>query len=560
MAFMHRWGCDLNRVRLTMAGLGVCLIACSATICLGASDQGVLLDLRDARLQEVVSMLTAQSGANIVILPEAAEKRVTAHIDGLPLDTVLDLVVRDTAGVDYYRTDDGTYVIGRKRPVNSTVPAVEPVQAPAQAVSVAELKTVMIPLTNSDPVELLALLNVRGFESTYQRFYAANAGRISTPVGWIDADTHQMGVINQQRMADGSINYVESPGINADTALPTVDLGYNNGSGRTANSGDGMSQYTGARSAPSAGTSGRTQRPRPTTPGTTTASPNTNSNNLLPDGVDMVMPVQHDNSLIVRGTEDGIAKLKDIVHMLDVPPKQVSIKAEFIEVTTSDVKNLGIDWSLERLNSSFNTNFGTNGNVIVGLTTGNLAASIAAELTRTTGKVINSPIISTINNEPATIQIGSSIPYWTSYVQVTDNGNITQSSPSQLQVTTQLNVLPRVNGDGTITLMLMPQVEDTGAMFTAPDGQSQIPETRTQSLSTRRRVMSGETIVVGGFIRKTDSQTNRQVPILASLPFIGKFFQANQNQAEDRELLIFITPTIISEKSAGSAIGVSTLQ
>ena len=81
----------------------------------------------------------------------------------------------------------------------------------------------------------------------------------------------------------------------------------------------------------------------------------------------MAVPFDIDNSILVKGDEDGIEKFKKIVRMLDVPPKQVQIKAEFVEVTTNDVKNFGIDWSLQRLNESFNTAFGPAGNVIVGL-------------------------------------------------------------------------------------------------------------------------------------------------------------------------------------------------
>ncbi len=272
----------------------------------------------------------------------------------------------------------------------------------------------------------------------------------------------------------------------------------------------------------------------------------------------MVMPFASDNSLIIRGTEDGIAAFKDLVYLLDVPPKQVQIKAEFVEVSTDDVKRLGVDWSLERLNTTINTNFNPSGNVVVGFTSGNLAASLRTELTSGSGKIINSPIISTINNQYAEISIGSVIPYWTTVLVSAGNGQLVQSTQvNQLTIQSYLRVLPRVNGDNTITLQLMPSVQDTGRIYKDPTGQSEIPETRYQTLSTMRRVANGETIVVGGFIYKKQDNSLSRVPLLSDLPLIGPLFRSKSVTGQDKELLIFVTPTIIGEKASGTSVGVT---
>ena len=74
-------------------------------------------------------------------------------------------------------------------------------------------------------------------------------------------------------------------------------------------------------------------------------------------------PFDLDNSIIVRGEEDAISQLKRIIRMLDIAPKQVEIKAEFVEVSTANVKKFGIDWTLTKLNETYNTAFGPTGNV-----------------------------------------------------------------------------------------------------------------------------------------------------------------------------------------------------
>ncbi len=332
---------------------------------------------------------------------------------------------------------------------------------------------------------------------------------------------------------------------------PTIDSrSTNSGAGRAADAFSGAAQ---------------TQRPPGTarTTGTTgtssraTSSSSTNSQDFLwPDGIENAVPFDLDNSIIVMGDEQGIQDFKNIVRMLDVPPKQVQIKAEFVEIKTDDIKSFGIDWTLSRLNESFSATLsdGT-GNVLVGFKTGNLSATLRAQLTQDIGRIINSPIISTINNQNAYISINSEIPYWTTYNTVTSGGTVLeQSTPNWITIDTHLDVLPRVNGDGTITMTLRPGVSDTGNVVTGPDG-TQIPEERTQELFTQRRVANGETIVVGGFIRKNDSSSITKVPILGDLPIVGSLFRGVSKTTEDRELLIFVTPTIIPD-STGGTLGV----
>lgn len=528
----------------------IMLFAFSTTVSVSASNRGVMLDVRDARLNEVVILLTQQSGANIVVNPDVADKRITAVIYDKPLDTVLEHVVT-TAGVDFWKTSDGTYIIGGKRPEPAAKPVtVEPVTAPVQPAAVEKPKVYQekIQLVHSDAVEMLNALGV----SVDGQFTSRNMN--TKPLGKV------IGVLDEDQMHTGvRFNNPTGVEIRKDSVPPAIDSGNwttVGEAGRSATVDDGAGQYSGAgRPGGLTAGGGLTPGGRPSSTAGTTAA---RSSSLLPDGVDLVQPFPLDNSIIVRGTWEGISEFKELIHMLDIPPKQVSIKAEFIEVSTNDVKRLGIDWSLERLNETINTNFNPSGNIVVGVTTGNLAASLRAELTKSSGNIINSPIISTINNEFAEINIGSEIPYWTTVMITSGTGNVVSDQQvNWLSVQTYLRVLPRVNGDGTITLTLMPSVQDTGRIYTDPTGNSEIPETRYQTLQTRRRVMNGETIVVGGFIRKDQSTSTTQIPILGSLPIIGPLFRSTSTTTNDRELLIFVTPTIIGEKSAGSVIGVS---
>jgi type II secretory pathway component GspD/PulD (secretin) len=547
MSLMHRSGWNMKRACRVAACLVVTLATCCAATAASDQSHGVMLDVRDARLGEVVLLLTQQSGANIFINPDVADKKVTAHAENMALDRALELIVRATAGVDYWKDDDGNYVIGGQRPDVAKAPAlVEPpvFTATPEPVYVAPVyRTQTLKLQNVDPTDMLVALGVL---SPYRDFF----GGKSVPVAAIiDEDKFTMEPMNNSSNNLGIIR------VN-DRAVPTVDPGSTGmgGAGVSATRDTGSGQYG--------------YRP-PSTPGRTASAAPTqaagaNNNSLMPEGVTSVMPYSLDNSLIVRGTEEGIAELKDVVHLLDIAPKQVMIKAEFIEVSTDDVKNFGIDWSINRLNQSLSTIFNPGGNVLYNLQSGNLTAALRTQLSQNSGKTINSPIITCLNNEVGQIQIQRSIPYWTSTVVTNATTNTSTGvgssniaySVHSLDVATGLSVLPRVNGDGTITLTMAPQVQDTGTIYTGPDG-TQIPETRSQSIAIRRRVMSGETIVCGGFIRKQDSNSVNKIPILADLPIIGSLFRSTQKSSNETELLIFVTPSIIGERSAGSSVGVS---
>ncbi|MCE5200190.1 MAG: secretin and TonB N-terminal domain-containing protein [Armatimonadota bacterium] len=547
----------LWRPVVATAVAGAALIAIMAASSANAAN-GIMLQIKDAPLKDVVMLLTQQSGTNIVIADDTKlEKKITASLKDVPLEKALDYIVKG-AGVSYRKAEDGTYIIGGATSDESAISlkdvaaALPPVEMPSAAYAPAqESQFVVVKLINSKPSELLRLLGWNGVNPQ------PNCEPIYPESMMPKQEQGAVSVISNNGQIYDPTRSIRMQ--NSQQAVPTIDpSSLNRGAGRTADQNTGAAQYGDVGGIRPPGYNPSSGRPGGTTgtSSTTSSSNRSGSNNgddfLWPDGVDDARPFDLDNSIIVKGTEDGIEKFKKIVRMLDVPPKQVQIKAEFVEVKTTDVKRFGIDWSLDRLNESFNTAFGPMGNVIVGFTSGNLTAQLKAQLTSDIGRVINSPIISTINNQTAQIQISTIIPYWESISTVVGDTVIDQAVARYINVQTQLSVLPRVNGDGTITMQLYPQVADTGNQVQGPGDAGSIPEQRTQALYTQRRVANGETIVVGGFIRKNDSNSYQKIPILADLPIVGGLFRTHAKTTEDRELLIFVTPTIIADSGAGT--------
>ncbi len=531
----------LGKVALLVTVLSLVLaIACTA-LAQKATGGTISLDVADIELTMVVRMLAKDSGQNIVIADDAKlRSRVSATLTNVTLDTALRYIV-ESAGCTWSREPDGTYIVGGSPKVESPKASSAVHQTPMltdggansfdRAGSLArearrDVKFDSLKLHNTSPVDMMWLLGAYKPEQALDIINAA-----AQPV------VHMPGASMNTRY---------------DSTPPLIDMA----GGDTGEAGRAPTLSGEAAQGPPPFNPRNPPSPNPTNPNQPNQPNNTQS--LMPEGIDYLMPYPADNSLLVKGTPEGIEELHELIKKLDIAPRQVSIKAEFVEINTSESSNLGIDWSIQRLGQVFETHFNPGGNVVFGYANGNVMANLRTQVLQNKAKLVNAPIISTLNNQPATIQIQKQIPYWTSSGYYGTGNTQTTQTVNMLSISSMLMVLPRINGDESITVTLQPQVSDQGEMFSAPDGSSQLPAVNQQSLTTTRRVMNGETIVVGGIIRKTENNGVTKIPLLGDLPLIGPLFRSVTKSTEDRELLIFLTPTIVPERStAGSGVGIA---
>lgn len=556
MDCVHRRSARLPEIATVLTLIMILAVFGSATTTAraqeGADASGLItLEVVDADLSQVVRILIAESRQSIVIGdPDIRQKKVTAMLNGIPLETALRYVV-DSVGCTMYRQPDGVYIIGSKpqgqpviEPENPSVPAQNDATVHGRAIEDARFtarrvtKVDTIKLYNSTPVDIMWILGLYKDEQA--------------PV--IQHSTVKPGVYMQQ--TDGSLQ----PVIAGDTlSVPANNL--QRTSSTYAQRMPSIADEAGQAYPPSPPGAGRptqtqtTTRPgQPTAPGASTSG---TTSSLLPQGIDYIMPYELDNSLIVRGDEEGIEELKLIISKLDVAPKQIMIEARFVSIATSELDSLGINWTLERLNTTFQTQFAPAGNILVGYAAGDLMANLQASLSQSHGKLINAPIITTINNVPASIGFETTVPYLSSTMVFNQTGNPTTASQTYfLPIRSELFVLPRINNaDNSITVTMMPTLSDIEKYVQTANGD--IPIVNSQYVQTVRRVANGETIVLGGLIRKDDSTRVDKIPLLGDLPLVGPLFRSTKNQIDDKELLIFLTPTVIPEKPiSGSGIGV----
>jgi type II secretory pathway component GspD/PulD (secretin) len=139
-----------------------------------------------------------------------------------------------------------------------------------------------------------------------------------------------------------------------------------------------------------------------------------------------------------------------------------------------------------------------------------------------------------MDNREASILVGKEIPL----IVADEAGNpITELT----KIGIMLRVIPHVNADRTITLDMHPEVSDLQSESTAQGGVI----ISTTEADTRVVVKNGETAVIGGLIKNSQTSVKRGVPVLKDIPFFGWFFTASAKADKKQELVIFVTPTIV---------------
>ena len=250
-------------------------------------------------------------------------------------------------------------------------------------------------------------------------------------------------------------------------------------------------------------------------------------------------------SLVVTEVEPVHAKIEQLIRLLDTPTPQVEIMARVVDIDISASRALGIQWTLQGLESQIlRADVSVNPEpAVVGYGVFNIGsvpslAQIAATISileeRGKAKTISAPRITAVENELASILGGQRFG-----IPVRDIAGNTVIE--FYTVGTKLEVTPHINSLEEITLEIHTEVSELDRA-SALAGR---PIITTSEAETKVLVKDGNTVVIGGFIRKKETQSVRGIPILMHIPILGALFRETTTTYEDRELLIFITPTLI---------------
>ena len=252
------------------------------------------------------------------------------------------------------------------------------------------------------------------------------------------------------------------------------------------------------------------------------------------------------NSLVITDIARRVESVAQMVQHLDSQTPQVEIVAKLVEVDARFTRDLGVFWKVGNIHENgVSTALSAGSNKVVDPTGdirfgvvkdwGNLDLTLSAMEQDNKANIISNPRITTVNNREARILVGKKIPL----IVLDEAGN---SVTQLITIGITLLVNPHINDNNYITLDMHPEVSDLSSQATVQGGVI----INTSEADTRVMVGNGETAVIGGLIRSNETRLERGVPVLKDIPVLGWFFKGSSTVKEKRELLIFVTPRIIS--------------
>jgi len=166
-------------------------------------------------------------------------------------------------------------------------------------------------------------------------------------------------------------------------------------------------------------------------------------------------------------------------------------------------------------------------------------------------KLVSNPTIVTLNNTPATILIGQKYPIATPNISGGAAGasNVITYTITEKDIGIRLEVTPQVNNRGFIKLSVKPTVSSIAGTVTIPQG-AEYPIVATREATTQISIKDGYTMGIGGLIQNTTSKGETKVPLLGSIPGLGRLFRSDSKTAESSNLIIFITAKTVSAEGA----------
>jgi len=254
------------------------------------------------------------------------------------------------------------------------------------------------------------------------------------------------------------------------------------------------------------------------------------------------------NAILIYGTRGDYLKIESALKRLDIAPIQVLIEASIIEVTLSDQLTYGLQWAFSNkigngtgngaLTSSSTSSTGFSYTVL------NSSGAIKAVLNALAGKqllkVISSPSLMVLDNNTATITVGTQQPIQSATTVVT--GGIVSNSIQYKDTGVSLTVKPSVTAGDMVTMDLVQNVTDLGAATDPATGQYPFQE---RQVTSKVAVRSGQNLVLGGLIRDNASKSSSGLPILSSLPVVGGLFGTQGTTGTRTELLVVLSPRVI---------------
>ena len=276
------------------------------------------------------------------------------------------------------------------------------------------------------------------------------------------------------------------------------------------------------------------------------------------------------NSLIIAATPEEFREIMAVVKELDTVREQVLIEALIVEVKAESGWGFGINWMLGNQQGqnqyggaymdripNFTSNSIAGKKVALPLDTGfqlgylpdtSILAFVVlnASGTESNFNILSTPQLLTVDNEEAELNVGEEIP-------IASNNRISESGTQfytyeYKPVGIKLKITPHITNKDRITLDLYQEINSVIGQTSIIEGNAIPPTLGKRDIKTKVSVPEGKTVVVGGLIQNTKTETVTKVPILGDIPLLGWFFKNKTSGYSKTNLLVFITPHIVTKE------------
>jgi general secretion pathway protein D len=305
-----------------------------------------------------------------------------------------------------------------------------------------------------------------------------------------------------------------------------------------------------------------------TTPASTSESrPNLELTGGISDDIEgeiTIIPDPDTNSLIIRTSPRNYPAILSLINKLDLFPQQVLIEVLIVDLSVDESTDIGVDWAAKGTAGSTKVSGGVNK-----ATTGDLLGSgidtvtssflqggsffigdpekVIAQLqvfaSNSKANVLANPILVTSDNKAANISITDEIPISSTTLTTNTAQPVTSTTVEFRSVGIKLDITPKINSENYVNLKINQEISSVGTIVAGVT-----PQFNTRQVNTEVVLKDNQVLIMGGLMRTDSTDTVSGVPFLKDLPFVGKLFGTESTTLKKTELMIFITPHVISNK------------
>jgi len=280
--------------------------------------------------------------------------------------------------------------------------------------------------------------------------------------------------------------------------------------------------------------------------------------------------------IIVITDEETSQYVSQVISNLDRPKPQVLIKVVFLEVTLNNGLDIGVDGTYKRTDSGITNSFtssvasaalnnvgasGASGPVGQGLYQvlgNNFSATLRAIASAGKTEVLSRPSILCINNQPATITVGDSVPFITGTTYSANIGQINTVTYKDIGII--LRVTPFITSDGLIQMIVNPEISALTDEYVQISSNVNARVYSTRSANTVVVTPDRQPVIIGGMISNEKIQTESKLPLLGDIPWMGALFRRRVNTDAKTELFIFLIPTVVRSPAEMASLTMSEAQ